>query len=46
VNEKLDPRDFTMDVIRTRIEEHGDLFEPVLHGRQSLSAALKEIRKA
>jgi bifunctional non-homologous end joining protein LigD len=46
VNEKLDPRDFTMDVIRRRIEEHGDLFEPVLHGRQSLSAALKEVRKA
>jgi bifunctional non-homologous end joining protein LigD len=46
VNEKLDPRDFTMDVIRSRIEEHGDLFEPVLHGRQSLSAALREVRKA
>jgi bifunctional non-homologous end joining protein LigD len=46
VDEKLDPRDFTMDVIRKRIEEHGDLFEPVLHGRQSLSAALKEVRKA
>jgi bifunctional non-homologous end joining protein LigD len=46
VNEKLDPRDFTMDVIRSRIEEHGDLFAPVLHGRQSLNAALKEVRKA
>ena len=45
VNEKLDPREFTMDVIRQRIDQHGDLFEPVLHGRQSLSAALKAVRK-
>ena len=26
-----------------RLEEHGDLFEPVLHGRQSLSAALDSL---
>jgi bifunctional non-homologous end joining protein LigD len=45
VNEKLDPRAFTMDVVRSRIEKHGDLFEPVLHGRQSLGAALRAIRK-
>ena len=45
VNEKLDPRQFTMDAVRSRIEEHGDLFEPVLHGRQSLSQALKAVRK-
>jgi bifunctional non-homologous end joining protein LigD len=45
VTEKLNPQDFTMDVVRSRIEEHGDLFEPVLHGRQSLSQALKAIRK-
>jgi bifunctional non-homologous end joining protein LigD len=44
VNEKLDPRDFTMDVVRSRIAEHGDLFEPVLHGRQSLTDALKTVR--
>jgi bifunctional non-homologous end joining protein LigD len=44
VNEKLDPREFTMDVVRSRIEEHGDLFEAVLHGRQSLSDALKRVR--
>jgi bifunctional non-homologous end joining protein LigD len=44
VNEKLDPREFTMDVVRQRIEQHGDLFEPVLHGRQSLTAALKAVR--
>jgi bifunctional non-homologous end joining protein LigD len=45
VNEKLDPRVFTMDAVRERVAEHGDLFEPVLHGRQSLSAALKAVRK-
>ena len=44
VNEKLDPREFTMEVVRGRIEQHADLFEPVLHGRQSLSAALKAVR--
>ncbi len=44
VTEGLDPRQFTMDVVRSRIEEHGDLFEPVLHGRQSLTDALKRVR--
>jgi bifunctional non-homologous end joining protein LigD len=46
VNDKLDAREFTMDVVRSRIAEHGDLFEPVLHGRQSLSQALKAVRKS
>ncbi len=45
VKEGLDPRDFTMDVVRERIAEHGDLFEPVLRGRQSLSSALRAVRK-
>jgi bifunctional non-homologous end joining protein LigD len=45
VDEKLDPREFTMDVVQSRIDRHGDLFEPVLRGRQSLSAALKAVRK-
>jgi bifunctional non-homologous end joining protein LigD len=45
VNEKLDPRQFTMDVVQSRIDQHGDLFEPVLRGRQPLSAALKAVRK-
>jgi bifunctional non-homologous end joining protein LigD len=45
LSEKLDPRQFTMDVVRSRIAEHGDLFEPVLRGRQSLSQALKSVRK-
>ncbi|HZM18053.1 MAG TPA: non-homologous end-joining DNA ligase, partial [Gaiellaceae bacterium] len=44
VNEKLDPSSFTMDVVRERIREHGDLFEPVLHGKQSLTAALRAVR--
>jgi bifunctional non-homologous end joining protein LigD len=44
VNDELDPRELTMDVVRSRIEEHGDLFEPVLHGRQSLTEALKRVR--
>jgi bifunctional non-homologous end joining protein LigD len=45
VDERLDPRTFTMDVVRQRVEEHGDLFQPVLGGRQSLGAALRAIRK-
>ena len=45
VDEKLDPTNFTMDVVLDRVERHGDLFEPVLHGKQSLSAALKAVRR-
>ena len=44
VNEKLDPLDFTMDVVLGRIEKHGDLFEPVLHGKQSIGKALDKLR--
>ena len=44
VNERLDPASFTMDAVRERIEKHGDLFEPVLRGRQSLTAALESVR--
>ncbi|MBA2359482.1 MAG: DNA ligase D [Actinobacteria bacterium] len=46
VNERLDPQDFTMDVVLGRLEKHGDLFEPVLHGKQSLTAALRAVRKS
>jgi len=46
VDENLDPRAFTMSVVRERVEQHGDLFEPVLHGKQSLTAALKAVRRA
>jgi hypothetical protein len=27
-----------------RVEQHGDLFEPVLEGGQSLAAALRKLR--
>jgi bifunctional non-homologous end joining protein LigD len=41
----VDFRDFTMDVVVERVQKHGDLFEPVLHGTQALGPALREIRK-
>jgi bifunctional non-homologous end joining protein LigD len=44
VNEDLDPFVFTMEVVRGRIERHGDLYEPVLTKRQSIGAALKKLR--
>jgi bifunctional non-homologous end joining protein LigD len=44
VNEKLDPLDFTMDAALARIEKHGDLFGPVLHGKQSIGKALDKLR--
>jgi bifunctional non-homologous end joining protein LigD len=44
VDEKLDPADFTMEVVLGRIQRDGDLFAPVLKGRQSLGAALNRIR--
>src|SRR6266851_4452343 len=43
--EGIRPRDFTMQVALERIDRHGDLFEPVLHGRQTLGAALGEFRR-
>jgi bifunctional non-homologous end joining protein LigD len=44
VNEKLDPAAFTMDVVRQRVAEHGDLFAGVLTTRQSLSKALRSLQ--
>jgi len=44
VNDKLNPSIYTMDVVRSRVEQHGDLFEGVLTTRQRLSEALKAIR--
>jgi bifunctional non-homologous end joining protein LigD len=41
VNERLDARAFTMDVLLERVRKHGDLFEGVLTTKQRLSAALK-----
>jgi bifunctional non-homologous end joining protein LigD len=44
VNDKLNPSIYTMDVVRSRVEQQGDLFEGVLTTRQRLSEALKAIR--
>jgi bifunctional non-homologous end joining protein LigD len=44
VDESLDPAAFTMEVVRRRIAEHGDLYEGVLTTKQSLSAALRRLR--
>ncbi|HEX5470084.1 MAG TPA: DNA ligase D [Gaiellaceae bacterium] len=44
VREGLDPFAFTMDVVLARVEREGDLFEPVLHGRQSIGKALDKLR--
>jgi bifunctional non-homologous end joining protein LigD len=44
VNEDLDPLGFTMETVRRRIEEHGDLFEGVLTTKQRLTEALKALR--
>ena len=42
---ELDPASFTMAAVLRRVEEHGDLFEPVLGGGQSLGAALRAAAK-
>src|SRR6266498_3194678 len=44
VDSSLNPADFTMDLMLTRVQEYGDLFEPVLTKRQSIGAALKKLR--
>ena len=44
VNEKLNPAIYTMEVVLSRVEQHGDLFEGVLTTRQRLSEALKAFR--
>ncbi|HEX2111073.1 MAG TPA: DNA ligase D [Gaiellaceae bacterium] len=40
VTEDLDPLAFTTEVVLARVERDGDLYAPVLRGRQSLTAAL------
>jgi bifunctional non-homologous end joining protein LigD len=44
VDEALDPAAFTMDVVRERVDRHGDLFEGVLTTKQSLAQALKALQ--
>ncbi|MFL5946056.1 MAG: DNA ligase D, partial [Gaiellaceae bacterium] len=43
VNERLDPLELTMPVVRERIRKHGDLFEGVLKTRQRLTDALNAL---
>jgi bifunctional non-homologous end joining protein LigD len=40
----LDPTGFTMEAVLDRVAKQGDLFAPVLGGKQSLTAALKSLR--
>jgi bifunctional non-homologous end joining protein LigD len=44
VREGLDPREFSMDVVRGRIDRDGDLYEGVLTMRQRLGPALASLR--
>jgi bifunctional non-homologous end joining protein LigD len=44
VDEQLDAGAFTMEAVRRRVAEHGDLYEGVLNTKQSLSAALRRLR--
>ena len=44
MNEDLDPTDFTMEVVLRRVERSGDLYEPVLGTRQSLTGALAALQ--
>jgi len=44
VDESLDPRAFTMDVVRERIAKHGDLFKGVLTTKQQLGPALRKLQ--
>ncbi len=41
----LDPRQLGMEAVLRRVDEHGDLFEPVLGGGQSLGAALRRLER-
>jgi bifunctional non-homologous end joining protein LigD len=42
---ELDPASFTMEAVLRRVEERGDLFEPVLAGGQSLAAARRALER-
>jgi bifunctional non-homologous end joining protein LigD len=43
---KVRPRDFGMREALARVDKHGDLFEPVLQGGQSLGPALRKLRSS
>jgi bifunctional non-homologous end joining protein LigD len=44
LGEKLKPRDFGRREALERLEQHGDLFEPVLRGGQALGPVLRKLR--
>ena len=44
LTDEVRPRDFSMQVALDRVSKHGDLFEPVLHGKQRSAPALKALR--
>jgi bifunctional non-homologous end joining protein LigD len=44
LTEDVRPRDFSMRAALERVDQHGDLFEPVLHAQQALGPALKALR--
>jgi bifunctional non-homologous end joining protein LigD len=44
VDESLDAKAFTMDVVLERVRKHGDLFEGVLTTKQRLEPALRALR--
>jgi bifunctional non-homologous end joining protein LigD len=45
VTARLDPSRFTMEAVLRRVEQEGDLFEPVLGGGQSLGEALRRLER-
>ncbi len=42
---RVRPTDFGLKEALARVERHGDLFEPVLQGKQALGPALRELRR-
>jgi bifunctional non-homologous end joining protein LigD len=44
VTEKLNPSIYSMNVVLDRVRRYGDVFEPVLTTRQSLTTALESLR--
>jgi bifunctional non-homologous end joining protein LigD len=40
---RVRPRDYTMDVVLRRIDEHGDLYVPVLESKRPLGAAVTRL---
>jgi bifunctional non-homologous end joining protein LigD len=46
LTERVRPRDFGRREALDRVAKHGDLFEPVLKGRQALAPGLRRLRAA